>query len=351
MLRILNKDKLPLGKGVGGTNRMGEKTREGRVLEIELKGSRIAGVGVERQWRHGRSGDRRGCWGLLFLLVLLAGVGLVPAPAAALEGSVNINSAGVEKLQELPFVGEVRARAIVEQRREHGPFETVDDLLASPVIGPRTLEAIRPYLSLSGPSTLARPSDKDGSSLTEPGPLADGQQVREPVSGPLEAVNVRRLIVTRPGEIQVLCDGEYYPALLHLLKSASRQVGVAMFVFRATGTKGNRPTRIAEELVNARQRGVEVEVILEHSAYDEDLTQEHRRLARNLRQGGVAVHFGPRDTTTHNKIVVIDQRFTLMGSHNLTHSALSYNHECSLLIDSRELAARLRAYLDELPAK
>jgi len=38
-----------------------------------------------------------------------------------------------------------------------------------------------------------------------------------------------------------------------------------------------------------------------------------------------------------------------MGSHNLTHAALAYNHEFSLLIDNRDLAQQALSYLRALP--
>ncbi|ADH86106.1 phospholipase D-like domain-containing protein [Desulfurivibrio alkaliphilus] len=338
------------------------------MQKVNDGGRKIGGSEGGNGWRRpgGRPGRwRRSLW-LCLLLLAFAGWGPAAGPAlASLAGQVNINTAGMAELQELPFIGEVRARAIVDLRREQGPFSEIEELLASPAIGPRTLEAIRPYLALSGLSTLDRASadeavaDESGALLEPPPAGADGRpgtpaatdETATPEAPALaETFSLRRVIITRPGEIQVLCDQEYYPALLHLLQGAARRVELAMFVFRATEAAGNRPARIAEELINAGRRGVEVKVILEHSAYDEELTQEHRRLARNLRQGGVEVRFGPRDTTTHNKIILIDERFTLLGSHNLTHAALSRNHECSLLIDSRELAARLSAYLSQLPA-
>lgn len=310
----------------------------------------------------GRRGWRHQGVGLLLLALLALAAWGTEAAASELAGKVNINTAGMAELRQLPFIGEVRARAIVEHRREHGPFTAIDDLLASPAIGPRTLEAIRPYLALSGLSTLDRAPDGGpaaDAAAALPGPAGAEHRAGTPAPDNLETpaapdftetTSIRRVIVTRPGEIQVLCDQEYYPALLHLLQSAARRVELVMFVFRVTEATNNRPARIADELIAARRRGVEVKVILEHSAYDDDLTQQHRRLARNLRQGGVAVQLGPRDTTTHNKIILIDDRFTLLGSHNLTHSALTRNNECSLLVDSPELAVRLRSYLRQLPA-
>ena len=51
-------------------------------------------------------------------------------------------------------------------------------------------------------------------------------------------------------------------------------------------------------------------------------------------------------TTTHNKMVVIDRRYAIVGSHNFTQSALKYNHELSLLVDDRELAGKLITYME-----
>lgn len=283
----------------------------------------------------------RWCLGVILGLALLIGL---PGLAAALSGAVNINTATVEELQVLPFIGEVRARTIVEYRREHGPFAAIEDLLGSEAVGPRTLEAIRPYLALGGVTTLRRPLAEE----PLPGAVTGPVSAKEPAGEDRAGVSVRRVIVTRPGEIQVLCDQDYYPVLLHFLQNADRRIELAMFVFRVTASNNNRPARIAEELIAARRRGVAVELLLENSAYDEDLNREHRRLADTLRRGGVTVRFGPQKTTTHNKMVLIDERFTLLGSHNLTHSALRFNHECSLLIDNHELAARLQAYLHEI---
>ncbi len=284
---------------------------------------------------------RKGWWGLERGLLMLAGVcslflwnGVVGATPAPEPGSIDINRATVEELQALPFVGEVRARAIVEFRREHGPFSSFDQLLGSEAIGPSTMEAIRSYLRLGGVAPPVGKEANDGA-VAEDGEAA-------------ASLAVRRMVVTRPGQVQLLCDQDYYPMLLNFLQNAGRRVRVAMFVFRATEAAGNRPAVVVDELIAAAGRGVEVTVLLERSAYEEDLNREHQRLADILRQGGVEVRFGPERTTTHAKVVLVDDRFVLLGSHNLTHSALRFNHECSLLVDSRELAAQLTSYLKDI---
>lgn len=58
--------------------------------------------------------------------------------------------------------------------------------------------------------------------------------------------------------------------------------------------------------------------------------------------------FPAAGVTTHAKAVAIDDRYLLMGSHNLTQSALKYNNELSLGLDSPRLAAKTRRYLRQL---
>jgi len=56
---------------------------------------------------------------------------------------VDVNTASVEELQDLPGIGEALAGRIVAHRAEHGPFETLDDLAAVSGIGPRTIDGFR----------------------------------------------------------------------------------------------------------------------------------------------------------------------------------------------------------------
>ena len=90
-----------------------------------------------------------------------------------------------------------------------------------------------------------------------------------------------------------------------------------------------------------------VTVILEKGKSARDkLSAENRNTADLLTRNGVNVYFADPGVTTHNKIVVIDKRYIFLGSHNLTQGALKYNNELSVLIDSPEMAAEVRTYLE-----
>lgn len=61
---------------------------------------------------------------------------------------IDVNNADEEQLQRVPGIGPAMARRIIEWRNEHGRFERLDDLLDIRGIGTKTLEKLRPYLTL-----------------------------------------------------------------------------------------------------------------------------------------------------------------------------------------------------------
>jgi len=60
----------------------------------------------------------------------------------AKQGKVNINTATLEELQTIKGIGKKKAEAILQYRKEHGPFRTKEDLLEVKAIGKKALEAI-----------------------------------------------------------------------------------------------------------------------------------------------------------------------------------------------------------------
>ncbi len=62
---------------------------------------------------------------------------------------IDINRAEAWLLEALPGIGRVLAQRIVDYRREHGPFRTIQDLLKVPGIGQQTLGKIKDYITVS----------------------------------------------------------------------------------------------------------------------------------------------------------------------------------------------------------
>jgi competence protein ComEA len=92
------------------------------------------------------------------LAVLLAlGTGALLFAESAEEKSpgkkVNINTASVTELAYLPRLGAKVAALIVEHRKEK-PFTRPEDLMEVKGIGEKLFVTLKPYVAVSGPTTL-----------------------------------------------------------------------------------------------------------------------------------------------------------------------------------------------------
>ena len=79
---------------------------------------------------------------VLFTLLLCLSCSLYAA------GTVNINTADKDTLMTIKGVGEKRADAIIDYRKEHGPFASVDDLAHVEGIGQTTVDGNRDNLTV-----------------------------------------------------------------------------------------------------------------------------------------------------------------------------------------------------------
>ena len=64
------------------------------------------------------------------------------------NGKLNINTATAEELSKLPGIGETYANRIVEYRKEHGLFLSVNDLENVPGIGKKRLESLAEFITV-----------------------------------------------------------------------------------------------------------------------------------------------------------------------------------------------------------
>jgi competence protein ComEA len=70
------------------------------------------------------------------------------AVGAATQPPVSLNSATAAQLDTLDGVGPATAQKILDYRREHGGFRSIDDLGEVPGIGPKRMAALRGKVQL-----------------------------------------------------------------------------------------------------------------------------------------------------------------------------------------------------------
>lgn len=95
------------------------------------------------------------------LTVSLIGLLAFAVPAMAKKTPpahpIDINTATVKELEQLPGVGLTTAKAIVEFRTRVGRFQRVTDLLVIRGISESKLKKMRPYITVSSPPKKPAP--------------------------------------------------------------------------------------------------------------------------------------------------------------------------------------------------
>jgi competence protein ComEA len=61
---------------------------------------------------------------------------------------ININTASLVELQNLPRIGSKVAQRIIDYRKQHGPFKRVEDIMKVKGIGERTFLRIKDLITV-----------------------------------------------------------------------------------------------------------------------------------------------------------------------------------------------------------
>jgi len=125
-------------------------------------------------------------------------------------------------------------------------------------------------------------------------------------------------------------DGGCRDAIVREIDNAGSEILVQAYSFTSK--------KIAKALVDAFERKVDVEIIL-----DKGQKHEKESMASYLAKKGLPVYMDAAHHTAHNKVMVIDGSTVITGSFNLIDAAEKKNAENLLIIPSEELAGLYKA--------
>jgi phosphatidylserine/phosphatidylglycerophosphate/cardiolipin synthase-like enzyme len=134
-------------------------------------------------------------------------------------------------------------------------------------------------------------------------------------------VVARRLGMISSFEVHFSPKGGCQDVVVREVKRARREVLVQAYSFTSEP--------ISTALVEAKKRGVRVDILLDRSNETETYSDLNAFL-----QHGLPPLIDANHSIAHNKVMIIDQRTVITGSFNFTHQAENENAENLLVVKS-----------------
>ncbi|HNT60403.1 MAG TPA: phospholipase D family protein [Candidatus Bilamarchaeaceae archaeon] len=114
--------------------------------------------------------------------------------------------------------------------------------------------------------------------------------------------------------------------IISLISSAEHSVHIETYMMTSE--------EVIAALKAAKARGVDVRIILERRVEGD----RNMHAFQSLSSAGIDVRWAPPSfKLVHSKMIIIDGKKVLVGSHNLSASALSQNREISVLFDGNSV--------------
>lgn len=122
-------------------------------------------------------------------------------------------------------------------------------------------------------------------------------------------------------------NGGCLKAVVSAINKSQKTVDIAVYYFTSK--------LIARALVNAKERGVKVRIVLDKNQQKEIFSK-----SRYLIQRGFEVRYYKGEGTMHNKFAVVDKKALITGSFNWTPTADWKNEENLLIITNKHTVGK-----------
>jgi len=104
------------------------------------------------------------------------------------------------------------------------------------------------------------------------------------------------------------------------------------------GSGDKNPVRLLlNDLLEARERGVSITMYLNTCFMDDGTSEEsftESPIFKELKDAGCTIYLMPKSRRLHDKLIIVDSRYVIVGSTNWSNSALRKNFESNTFIDS-----------------
>lgn len=136
----------------------------------------------------------------------------------------------------------------------------------------------------------------------------------------------------------VIAGNEFGPLVTSLIGAAQSCIDITVFDWRwFPYSRGPELNSFNQSIKEALQRGVKIRAVVQQKVLVQDLKKLGIEAKKIYTRG-----------LMHSKLIIIDNRYVVIGSHNLTQAAFSNNHEISVVLDCADNCGGFNSFFNNL---
>ena len=139
-------------------------------------------------------------------------------------------------------------------------------------------------------------------------------------------------------EITTIIGKEFPEKVIPLIEQAKSSIFIIVYDWRWYPDQiGSAIQKFNNAIITLSRKGREIRVIT-NMPYIDGI----------LKQLNIKVHKINSSKIMHTKLMIIDNKIAILGSHNYSMAAFTINYEVSVAIQDEKVVARLKSYFENL---
>ena len=140
----------------------------------------------------------------------------------------------------------------------------------------------------------------------------------------------------------ILQDSNFLTCAQEIINSAQRNIYISTFkIEKGDKSKHRYLNGLLDTLIRKKASGVDVRLLTNKQGEQGHVPHTNAKAINYLKKGGVKVKWLRNSRICHAKMILVDDYYCIIGSHNLSLKSCHGNYETSILITNCIMIERL----------